>query len=297
MTRFDAPPRLSLGVIGTGRVGSVLGAALARAGHHVLAASAVSDASLARARRLLPDARIDTPAEVAAAADLVLLAVPDDELPALVAGLAHTGAFRVGQLVAHTSGAHGLAVLEPATSAGVVPLALHPAMTFLGRPEDLDRLGGAVFGVTASPEFRPVAEALVLEMGGEPVWVPDAARPLYHAALSHGANHVVTVVGDAVQMLREAGVEEPTRLLTPLVGAALDNVLRLGDAALTGPVSRGDTATIAAHLAALSRESPDVVDVYVALARRTAERASASGRISAAQFAALTEVLSRWETR
>lgn len=268
-----------MGVVGTGRVGSVLGSALARAGHHVVAASGVSAASRRRAERWLPGVPIRAPDEVVDAADFVLLAIPDEALRPLVAGLAATDTWRPGQLVAHTSGAHGVDVLDPAAARGALPLALHPVMTFADRPEDLDRLQGASFGVTAPEELRPVAEALVVELGGDPAWVPESARPLYHAALSMGANHLVTLVNDATDTLTAAGVESSARLIAPLLSAALDNALRLGDAALTGPVSRGDAATVAAHLATLRSAAPDVVPAYVALARRTAQRAAAAGRL------------------
>jgi len=283
--------RLSVGVIGAGRVGSVLGAALRRAGHQVVAASGVSAESTRRAARLLPGTPLLPADEVTARADLVLLAVPDDVLGPLVTGLAETGAWRPGQLVAHTSGAHGVTVLEPAARAGALALALHPAMTFAGRPEDLDRLGGVSFGVTAPEPLRPVAEALVLEMGGEPVWVPEAARPLYHAALVIGANHLVTLVNDAADLLRRAGVRRPDRVLGPLLGAALDNALHTGDAALTGPVSRGDAGTVATHLRTLTAQAPDSVAAYVAMARLTAGRALASGRLRPAQAGPLLDVL------
>jgi predicted short-subunit dehydrogenase-like oxidoreductase (DUF2520 family) len=239
----------------------------------------------------LPAARILAADEVVGAAELVLLAVPDDALRPLVAGLAQTGAWRAGQLVAHTSGAHGIDVLDPAAARGVVALALHPAMTFTGRPEDVDRLVGASFGVTAPEELRPVAESLVVEMGGEPVWVPESARPLYHAALTVGANHLVTVVNDALSLLAGAGVADPARLTAPLLSAALDNTLRLGDAALTGPVSRGDTATLTAHLRTLRATAPEMLDAYVCLARRTAERAHAAGRLADERYAAVLETL------
>ena len=287
----DRPGRLRIGVLGAGRVGSALGAALARAGHEVVAAAAVSAESLRRAERLLPQARILPPDEVVAAADLVLLAVPDDALRALVAGLAETGSWRAGQIAAHTSGAQGIGVLDPAAARGVLPLALHPVMAFTGRPEDLDRLDGAPFGVTAPEEARPVAESLVLEMGGEPVWVPETARPLYHAALSVGSNHLVTLVNDALALLDTAGVAESARLLAPLLSASLDNVLRLRDAALTGPVSRGDTETVTRHLRTLGERAPEVVASYRAMALRTAERAAAAGRLSAPQYRALVEIL------
>jgi predicted short-subunit dehydrogenase-like oxidoreductase (DUF2520 family) len=284
-------PRLTVGVVGTGRVGSVLGAALARAGHTVVAASGVSRESVRRADALLPGVPLLPADEVVAAAGLVLLAVPDDLLGPLVAGLAETGAWRPGHLVAHTSGAHGIGVLEPASRAGALPLALHPAMTFAGRPEDLQRLAGITFGVTAPEPFRPVAEALVLEMGATPVWVAEEARPIYHAALVVGANHLVTLVNDAADLLRRAGVPQPAAVLGPLLGAALDNALRSGDAALTGPVSRGDAGTLAKHLRTLSEQAPDSVSAYVAMARLTAGRALASGRLKASEAEALLDVL------
>ena len=285
------PARLRIGVVGVGRVGATLGAALRRAGHEIVAASAVSAQSRARAERMLPGVDIRPVDATVEAAEFVLLAVPDDVLRPLVAGLADTGSWRAGQLVAHTSGAQGIGVLDPAAARGVVALALHPVMTFAGRPEDLDRLVGATFGVTAPDELRPVAESLVVEMGGEPVWVPESARPLYHAALTVASNHLVTLVNDAATMLTDAGVDEPAQLLAPLLSASLDNVLRLGDAALTGPVSRGDVATVAAHVETVSRRAPDILPGYVAMARRTAQRARDSGRLTRAQADAVLAVL------
>ncbi len=286
-----APARLRVGVIGAGRVGAVLGAALAAAGHDVVAASGVSTASARRAARLLPGTPLLPADEVVAAADLVVLAVPDDTLPGLVAGLAETGAWRPGQLTFHTSGAHGLAVLAPAEQAGVLALALHPAMTFSGAEEDADRLVGAPFGVTSRPEHRPVAETLVLEMGGEPFFVAEEDRRLYHAALVTGANHLVTLVAEAADLLRTAGVDEPARILAPLLTAALDNGLRRGDRGLTGPVSRGDVGTVRDHLGTLAERAPASVAAYVAMARRTTERALAAGRLKRHEGAPLLDLL------
>lgn len=287
----DAPARLRVGIIGAGRVGAVLGAALSAAGHDVVAASGLSAASAERAGRLLPGVPLLPADQVVAAADLVVLAVPDDTLPGLVAGLAETGAWRAGQLAFHTSGAHGLAVLAPAERAGVLPLALHPAMTFTGAPEDADRLAGTPFGVTSHPSYRPVAETLVLEMGGEPFFVAEADRTLYHAALVTGANHLVTLVAEAADLLRTAGVAEPARILAPLLTAALDNGLRRGDRGLTGPVSRGDVGTVGRHLETLAERAPESVAAYVAMARRTTERALAAGRLKQHEGAPLLDLL------
>ncbi|MGW2325587.1 Rossmann-like and DUF2520 domain-containing protein [Streptomyces sp. NPDC001700] len=275
----DRPARLTVGVVGAGRVGPALAASLRLAGHRPVAASGVSDASVSRAAALLPEVPIVPPAEVLARAELVLLTVPDDALPELVQGLAETGAVRPGQLMVHTSGRYGTAVLEPALRAGALPLALHPVMTFTGTPVDVQRLAGCSFGVTAPEELRLAAEALVIEMGGEPEWVAEESRPLYHAALAIGANHLVTLVAQSMELLRASGVEAPDRMLGPLLGAALDNSLRSGDAALTGPVARGDAGTVAAHVQELRRHAPQAVAGYLAMARATADRALAHGTL------------------
>ncbi|GAA3892147.1 DUF2520 domain-containing protein [Saccharothrix violaceirubra] len=282
MDATPRPARLAVGVISAGRVGSVLGAALARSGHLVASVSAVSRDSLCRAEELLPDVPVLPPPDVAASADLVLLAVPDDELAGLVRGLVATDSVRPGQIVVHTSGAHGVEVLAPAARAGALCVALHPVMTFTGRSEDVQRLTACSVGITAADGDEAawhVGEALVVEMSAEPVRVPETARPLYHAALAHGANHLITLVADCADTLRAAGVQDAERVLGPLLSAALDNVLRHGDRALTGPVARGDAGTVAKHLAVLA-DSP-TLPAYRALARRTADRASAAGLLKA----------------
>jgi predicted short-subunit dehydrogenase-like oxidoreductase (DUF2520 family) len=289
---MTAPLReLTVGVIGAGRVGAVLGAALARAGHRVVAAAAVSAASQARARELLPGTPIRPADATARGADLVLLAVPDDALAGLAAGLAETNAVGPGQIIVHTSGAHGVDVLTPIVRAGARAVAVHPALTFTGTPADLERLKGVSYGVTAPAELRPFAEQLVAELGGTVEWISEAARPLYHAALAHGANHLVTLVNEAADRLRDAGVRNPQNVLAPLLRAALDNSLRLGDAALTGPVSRADAGTVATHLAVLGTTAPQSVPAYLALARRTADRAIAAGQLRSIDAGELLDVL------
>lgn len=294
-TPHDRPARFDVGIVGAGRVGAVLGAALVRAGHVVTGVSAVSEASLERAATLLPGVPVKPIPEVVSGAHLVVLAVPDDALELLVAGLSSTGTFTPGQLVMHTSGAHGISVFEAAAPSDIVPLALHPAMTFTGTALDLERLGGCCFGVTTVDLARPVGEALVIEMGGEPVWVAEDDRVTYHAALAHGANHLVTLVAQAMQLLGETGIEDPARLLEPLLTAALANTLQRGDAALTGPVARGDAGTVAGHVAMLRKVAPDIHPTYLALARATAQRALLSGRLRASAAGPLLELLAHEE--
>ncbi|MGH8969665.1 MAG: Rossmann-like and DUF2520 domain-containing protein [Actinomycetes bacterium] len=293
----DRPARLAVGVVGAGRVGAVLASALRGAGHSVVAASAVSDASTRRVADLLPGTEVLAPTDVVARAELALLTVPDDALPGLVDGLVAAGVVRPGQLLVHTSGRYGVAVLDAATRAGGLPLALHPAMTFTGRVEDVARLSGCSFGITAPDPLRPIAEALVVEMGGEPQWVEEDRRVLYHAALAGGANHLTTLVNESVDLLRRCGVAEPSRLLAPLLGAALDNALRSGDSALTGPVARGDAGTVAAHIRELAGVSPEGKAAYVAMARLTADRALSAGLLKPEAAEALLDVLAEGADR
>lgn len=275
----EHPARLAVGVVGAGKVGAVLGAALARAGHQVVAVSAVSQQSRDRAEDLLPGVPVRTVPEVVEAAELVLLAVPDDALADLARGLSTTGVWQAGQIVAHTSGRHGANVLDPVRTHHAFPIALHPAMTFTGTALDLERLPDCCFGVTADERVLPIAAALVLDMGAEPVPIAEKDRIAYHCALAHGSNHLVTLTSQAMQILDSAGVDQPAHVLRPLLAAALDNALRLRDAALTGPVARGDVGTVRTHLQVLQERVPDVVTTYRALATATAARAVESGRL------------------
>jgi predicted short-subunit dehydrogenase-like oxidoreductase (DUF2520 family) len=197
----------------------------------------------------------------------------------VVTTMVGAGAIRAGQVVCHTSGRHGLAVLDAATSIGARPLALHPAMTFTGTAVDLDRLPGCVFGVTAPDDDRALAESLVADMGGIAMFVPEDKRTLYHAGLAHGANHLVTLVTQAMELLAASGAEDPAATLRPLLSAALDNALVSGDAALTGPIVRGDVNTVAAHLTEIAENAPATIPSYVAMAKATADRAVLDGRL------------------
>ncbi|WP_343601860.1 DUF2520 domain-containing protein [Mycobacterium sp.] len=295
MVQFDGlrPARLKVGIISAGRVGAALGVALERVDHVVVACSAVSGASRRRAERRLPDTPVAPIPDVAASAELLLLAVPDTELAGLVSGLAATAAVRPGTIVAHTSGANGTGVLAPL--ADCIPLAIHPAMTFTGSDEDIARLPQACFGITAADDVGyAIAQSLVLEIGGEPFRVRDDVRTLYHAALAHAGNHIVTMLGDALDALRAAlsgqellgqqlvddapgGLAE--RVLGPLARAALENTLQRGQGALTGPVARGDADAIAGHLSALAAVDPKLAEAYRLNALRTAQRAHAAAGV------------------
>ncbi|MGO2861242.1 MAG: Rossmann-like and DUF2520 domain-containing protein [Brevibacterium sp.] len=284
----DDAPRLGIGIIGCGRLGASVGAAWRQAGHAVIGVSATSAASLERAESMLPGVPVLDPDEIAERAELLLIAVPDGEIESLVTGLANLGRIHSGQILVHCSGRYGTDVLDAGTRLGALPIALHPSLSFTGTEVDLTRLRQATVAVTAPAPIRAVGEALVVEMGAEPIELAEADRALYHAAITHASNHSITIISEAMEMLAEAGVDDPARVLTALVDASVANTLQNGPKALTGPVSRGDTGTVAAHLSALSEFSlsvsnPAARNSYIALARSTTAKALSLGRISDAQ--------------
>jgi len=223
--RTSTAGRLGIGVIGAGRVGPVLGAALGGAGHAVVGISAVSQESRDRAEAMLPGVPVLAVPDVIERSELVLLAVPEAELADLVTGLAATGAWYPGQLVVHTAAGHGAGVLAPAMAAGAIPLAIHPAIAFTGTSVDLVRLRDAWCAVTAPAPVLPIAQALVVEMGAEPVVIAEADRPAYAEAIGLATGFSEAIVGQAVDRLRGIGVERPGRMLGSLVRSAVDNAL------------------------------------------------------------------------
>lgn len=306
------PARLSVSVVSAGRVGTAFGAALERRGHVVSAVVARSDTSRELASRRLPEARVLGPVEAARAAELVILAVPDSALPGVVSELAEAEAFRPGHIVVHVAGAVGAEVLRPAADAGAVVVAAHPAMTFTGGEADVDRMEGCSWALTAPDEVGlVVGQMLVMETGGLPVTVAESHRALYHAALAHGANHLVSLVNDAAEALASSFAVLPggavegdpdgllgpdaqalaRRTLEPLLRAALDNVLASGPAALTGPVMRGDAVTVSRHLDALEEIDGGIASGYRALALRTADRCRAGRDVTDLLAPDLTEQL------
>lgn len=245
MTRRDG--RLGIGIIGAGRVGPVLGAALGGAGHAIVGIATTSEQGRDRADALLPGVPVlDIPA-VVERSELVLLAIPEQELPALVAGLAATGAWQPGQLVAHTAPGLGVAVLAPATAAGAIPLAIHPAMAFTGTSIDLVRLQETWCAVTAPTPVLPIAQALVVELGAEPVVIAEADRASYAEAIATASGFSSAIVAQAAGILRGIGVEEPGRVLGSLVRSSVENALASSahEPAATIDLASGDTGTSA----------------------------------------------------
>ena len=220
--------RLTFGVIGAGPVGVILAQALAGAGHILVGISAVSQDNIERVEAMLPEVDLLDPTQILQSADLVLLAIPDDELEPTVNGFAEAHLWHAGQLVAHTSPKFGYSVLTPAAKQGAIPLAIHPAMRFTGSSVDLAKLRDAYFAVSAPKIALPIAQALVIEMGGEPVIVEEEARDKYAEAFDVASSFSAMIVNQAIGLLEEAGIENSRGLLAPIVRTAVEQALADG---------------------------------------------------------------------
>lgn len=245
-------------IVGNGRVGGAYARALEASGHQIVARIG----------------RDDDPSALTEAT-VVVIAVPDDAMAEAAAVVERLG--RTGQLIIHTSGLSGLALLS---SCGPLIAAIHPAVAVATSEQTFD---GVTFGVTCPAPVVSFCEEFVADLGGVALFLTEEQRPLYHAALVMASNFAVSLAGDSADLLGG------TDALVPLLRATVENIARLGaDAALTGPIVRGDVGTVRAHLDALPTH---LLEVYVANARRALARAVSSGRLDAVRAQALTDVL------
>lgn len=281
--------------MGAGRVGTALAVLLQRAGHTVTAVAG-REATRARAAEHLPGVPVLPETEAALAAELVVLAVPDDAVEPTAIRLAEAAAFRPGAWVTHVSGALGLDVLATALAAGAQRLAIHPLQTLPDVGSAIERIPGSAMAVTADDEDGArLGERLALDVGARPFRLADERRPLYHAAAVFASNYLVTTAGVAEELFRKAGVPDPAGVLIPLARASLENVERMGPAgALTGPAVRGDAGTVARNLEALRAAAPQAVPGYVELCRLALDLGERGGRLSSEGRGAVEEVLARW---
>jgi len=279
-------------IVGAGAVGCSLAAALAERGLTVAAVASRTEASARRGAELggAPLATTDV-ARAAREGDVVVLSVPDDAIAEVCRAVTAGGGFAKGDVAIHLSGALGSKVLEPARRAGARALSFHPAQTF-ARP-DARLFEEIVVALEGDAEALSVGEELARRLGATPVALGTEQKVLYHAALCVGCNYVVALADAAVRLLEKAGLEEEAlRTYAPLLRATAANIQSVGPArALTGPISRGDVATVKRHLEALDRQAPEMGELYRVAGLWCVETALAKGTITAAQAEALRALL------
>jgi predicted short-subunit dehydrogenase-like oxidoreductase (DUF2520 family) len=220
--------RLNIGLVGGGVIGIAIATALQEAGHLVVAVPKDLADSKDKLELLFPMAKALSSEEILAASDLVLLSVPANEIEFAAANLAESNAWRPGQLVVHFAPEHGHEILFSATSQGAIALAIHPAMHFTGTSLDLRRMKESFFAVSAPHVALPIAQALVIEMGAEPIVIEASQRASYSEAIEVASNFSAMIVNQAVGLLEQAGVDNPALVIAPVIESAVDQALSKG---------------------------------------------------------------------
>ncbi len=218
--------RLNVGVIGTEAAGIAMAQALAQAGHLIVAVTDSKQDLEDSLEVLLPQAKKLSDEQILEAADLVLLAVPAGDIASTVAKLSDS--FRPGQLVVQLAAEFDHEILGEAFAKGAIPLAIHPAMRFTGTSLDLNRMKESFFAVSAPAVALPIAQALVIEMGAEPIVIEGSARAAYAEAIEVASNFSAMIVNQAIGLLEQAGVPSPALVIAPVIESAVDQALSKG---------------------------------------------------------------------
>ena len=285
----------SVGFVGAGRTATALAGCLSGAGYAVVAVASRSSSSAERLAGRVPGCRsVPSAQAVADLAEVVFITTPDAD----VASVAAACRWRSGQAAVHCSGVMGLEALAPAAALGAETGSLHPLTTFGPPDAAVQDLRGAAFGIEAGERLYPVLSEMAHRLGGIPLRVPAGARSLYHAAAVMGCGYLVALLEAATTLWQRAGL--PSEAAGPALGhlahATLDNLLELGPGpALTGPMVRGDTATVRDHLMALASRAPELLPLYAALGTRCAELASSSGRMPPEALGAWRELFRQYQ--
>ncbi len=282
----------SVSLIGAGVVGSTLISVLAKEGYRILSViSRNGPAAIALARSVSCPRASTEIADVDRSADIIVIAVRDSDLRGAVRSLAGIRGLKLkGCTVIHTSGVHSADVLSPLRKAGASIASFHPLQTFPAGSTSPARLRASVrgiyFGIDGDDIATAVASQLATDLGGKPLAVPAEMRALYHTACVFASGYLAVVMHAVSTLSRSSGISLPwTDVFGPLMTATMENTVRASAAdALTGPVLRGDTGTIAAHLGALEKFAPEFIPLYTIGALEVARVAVAKGKLKQAGY-------------
>lgn len=283
----------SFSIVGAGRLGATLAAALVRRGWKLEVIVDRRGGAALEAHRLAGAGRVSTdPAAAARAKGLIIIAVPDDAIGRAAAALARAGGSWEGRDVFHTSGLLPASVLSPLARRGARVASIHPAQSFPRKDLPASVFKGITWGIEGDAAAVEAGGKIARSLGGHVLLLTAKDKALYHAACTMASNALVALEFTAAQVLQEAGLDGDTafRTLMPLVQGTLQNVNSLGpEKALTGPVLRGDVETVRSHLAALGGD-PAARRVYRVLGQQTLRLAEKKG-LPAGRIKALRRLL------
>jgi predicted short-subunit dehydrogenase-like oxidoreductase (DUF2520 family) len=286
----------TIAIIGAGRLGASLGYSLSQRGYTITAVSTRTENSAKESRTLIGQgSALINNAQAAQSASVIILSVPDDDIPGIVKELANQELEWKGKLVFHCSGLYPSGLLHDLESKGALTASVHPNQSFPRKLKDANAFHGVYFALEGGEEARTKAENVVRDLGGHPFVIRAEDKPIYHAACSVASNFFVALLDVAVALLKQCGLEPNTGrdILLPLVERTLQNVKKLNTSgALSGPIVRGDHKSVKNHLDALEK-FPPYYQMYTTLASQTLEIAKKRGEISVDRIKALEDLLGR----
>ena len=285
-------------VIGCGRAGMAFASRLAAAGYTPAGFASRSMESARRVGKIsgFSGEIANKPDDAAAEADIVLITTPDAAIRQTAQELARTGSFRRGCVAFHASGALSSSELYALAEKGVSTGSIHPLQSFPAGIPEKNPFEGVMIGIEGDRQAVETARQMAIDLGGTPFSIETEGKMRYHAAAVVASNYLVTLMKTALDLLQASGVPSESRfaVLKPLIMGTLSNIENAGPVdALTGPIVRGDTDIVRAHVAAIETHNPEMVSLYKMMGRHTVdiafERNSISGDVRRELFDILSD--------
>ena len=284
---------LGFAIIGAGMVGTAIGHLLVKAGHRIVAVADPSAAHLKRSQSYIGAPTFSNPALAVSDAQCILITTPDDRISSVCGSLADCATLK-GKKVFHMSGAGGLDLLEPAARQGALTASIHPLQSFSSIDGAIASSPGSYFGVTAVSGLKKLSSGIVRDLRGIPIAIDPAQKPLYHAAACVASNYLVSLLSVVESLYLSIGFSEKDarRAYLPLVYGSLKNIEKQGcPGALTGPIARGDSGTVARHMKAMVSSHPDYAPLYAHMGRIAVKLAREKGTLNANQAKTIMDLL------
>jgi predicted short-subunit dehydrogenase-like oxidoreductase (DUF2520 family) len=280
-------------IIGLGMVGTAIGYLLKKAGYEIVAIADKSAAALQRAQSYTGGKAYRKPQEILREADCILITTPDDIILSVCKDIALSPLIK-GKYIFHMSGAGGLDLLEPAKKAGAAVASIHPLQSFSSIDQAIQNIPGSYFGITADKKAEMLAKKIVRDLGGFPLLISAAQKPLYHAAACVASNYLVSLMSVVESIYQAIGLteKEAKKAYLPLVYGSLKNIERAGSInALTGPIARGDFGTLQKHLVAIDETLPQYSSLYRSLGAIAVQVAQQKGSLNTRQAKKINDLL------
>ena len=274
----------TIAIVGCGTVGSAIGKLLRDVGYRI---SGVATSNLETAQRAAEvtgaESYSDSPSEIALGAEVVFITTPDDLIQSICREIADQRSFQQDAVVVHCSGALASEILASARKCGAKVATLHPLQSFASVDQAVSLVPGSFCTIEGDENALGMVRQIVQDLGGIVLEITAEKKTLYHAAAVAASNYLVTLIYLALELDKAAGLPGDTSFnaLLPLIKGTLNNIGKKGiPNALTGPIARGDVATVSAHLRAIERHAPELLSLYQCLGRYTVDLAEAKKTIS-----------------